>query len=253
MADYTSSLTGCCADKPSCVDSVCCFGCQIGFQHGAAGGQAGTLSICPCLLSMLGCAQCCACMIRRKIAENYGIGEGCITSCLIAYICFSCSLCQTHREFVYRGTPPGGICVGLLGGAAAVAAGGLAAAGGAAGGAGGDAHNKGDRLSANQELRHDDYIIASSGHYVIHQKDGNVVLYNPQGKATWATNTAGSNSEKFIFQGDGNIVLYGPGNQVLWSPNIHGQGATYVVIQGDGNFVAYAGSAAPWASNTCNQ
>lgn len=66
----------------------------------------------------------------------------------------------------------------------------------------------GERLLPGTELR-------SSGHRLIMQGDGNLVVYNPEGQATWNSGTSGGN--RFIMQGDGNLVMYNSSNKAIWS------------------------------------
>jgi hypothetical protein len=208
---------------------------------------------------MCGFLTICACCIRMKVSEKFGLGESCIMSLCMAWCCPSCSICQTHRELRYRGLPPGGICVAIMekGEEAAGGAAAGALAGGAAGGAAGghrDAPAAG--ASADWELFADEYLEKGSelesknkAFKLIHQTDGNVVLYNLiEDRPLWSTNTCGQTSEKFIFQGDGNLVLYGPGNAVLWAANV--SGAKKFVLQDDGNIVIYDGASVKWSPNT---
>ena len=48
------------------------------------------------------------------------------------------------------------------------------------------------------------------------QLDGNLVIYDGQGLAVWATSTAGNSNARLILQDDGNVVLYSAANQPLW-------------------------------------
>ncbi len=132
MSGWSSGIADCLGDKPSCVDSLCCYPCQIGYQYGALNGgtsipsaaqaapggpavpSAGNLSIMHCFLSAIGGFQCCICLLRRNIDERYNIGEGCCVSLVCAYFFPWCSLCQTHRELKHRGNAPGGICVKIM-------------------------------------------------------------------------------------------------------------------------------------------
>jgi murein DD-endopeptidase MepM/ murein hydrolase activator NlpD len=86
--------------------------------------------------------------------------------------------------------------------------------------------------------------ITESGFRFTFQRDGNVVLYNPQGKAVWATGTNGTNADKFVVQADGNVVLYDRGKPI-WATNTSGNSGTYFAIQGDGNLVVYSSDGKP--------
>lgn len=114
-----------------------------------------------------------------------------------------------------------------------------------------------DTLVPNHGLRQGESITSHNGHArLIHQQDGNVVLYanlvnGPH--PIWATNTNGRQTSNFILQSDGNIVLYDGQNQPCWSSNTSGHQVSRLTIQGDLNLVLYDGGNQPkWSSSTCN-
>ena len=104
-----------------------------------------------------------------------------------------------------------------------------------------------NRLYPGQSIKTTD-----RSHKVVLQYDGNLVLYNAQGVATWASNTAGLPSAYAVMQSDGNLVIYDANNKPLWSSNTSGNGPSYLSMQTDGNLVIYktGGGGATWASNT---
>jgi hypothetical protein len=53
--------------------------------------------------------------------------------------------------------------------------------------------------------------VTSTNYKFIFQPDRNLVLYNPQGKAIWATGTYNTTADRFSVQRDGNVVLYDGG------------------------------------------
>jgi len=110
--------------------------------------------------------------------------------------------------------------------------------------------------------------------FVLMQDDGNLVMYDSQNKAIWATNTTQTEEKKHsdtlkeneqlkanesivsangvytaIMQGDGNFVIYKQGGGPIWASNTSGSGAL-VILQGDHNLVVYQGSSPKWASDT---
>lgn len=90
--------------------------------------------------------------------------------------------------------------------------------------------------------------LAVGEYRLIHQGDGNVVLYH-RGRAVWATHQRGN---ELIFQDDGNLVLYRYGRP-MWSTGTAGQGGTRVVLQQtDGNLVMYDDNTgrAVWSTGT---
>ncbi|AWV35185.1 lectin [Paenibacillus odorifer] len=105
-----------------------------------------------------------------------------------------------------------------------------------------------DRLLPGQKLDKGQSIQSSNGLYtLILQQDGNLVIYS-QGKAIWASNTAGRAVSQAIMQTDGNFVIYGYPNAV-WATGTNGWNNAYIVMQDDGNLVVY-GFKAAWASGT---
>jgi hypothetical protein len=105
----------------------------------------------------------------------------------------------------------------------------------------------GHRLNHNQEIQSGNKLYR-----LVHQADGNVVIYAPGNKPIWATNTCGHATTHFDFQHDGNLVLYN-GTHPVWASNTCGSGADKVSMQNDGNLVVYHGGSPKWASNTTHQ
>lgn len=87
---------------------------------------------------------------------------------------------------------------------------------------------------------------------LIHQTDGNVVLYEVADglRPLWHTRTHGRASTTLVMQSDGNLVLYGPSG-ALFHTGTYGKPGTVAFVQDDGNFVLYApGNRPVWASHT---
>lgn len=85
------------------------------------------------------------------------------------------------------------------------------------------------------------------------QGDGNLVLYNANGRAIWASDTDGKDVDRAIFQNDGNFVLYDRSNRPVWASNTVGRGG-YLVLQNDMNAVIYSPIHTPsWATNTAGR
>lgn len=112
----------------------------------------------------------------------------------------------------------------------------------------------GQTLSPNSEMR------VSTGHHLVMQADGNLVLYHDTGSgrvAAWASNTGGRPNSYLVMQDDGNAVVYSPtstGRQVVWASNTGGRPGSYLVLQDDGNLVIYQPTSGSrqvvWATNT---
>lgn len=73
---------------------------------------------------------------------------------------------------------------------------------------------------------------------LVHQTDGNVVLYDRLG-ALWNTRTAGQATTWFVMQTDGNLVLYSTSGAALWNSGTGGRGPASLVLQDDCNMVVY--------------
>jgi hypothetical protein len=85
---------------------------------------------------------------------------------------------------------------------------------------------------------------------LVHQADGNVVLY-ADGRPIWSTGTAGQPTSVFGMQGDGNLVLYSTSLQPLWWSGTDGHPGTALAVQDDCNVVLYTPEgAAAWTTST---
>ena len=113
--------------------------------------------------------------------------------------------------------------------------------------------SKADQLCTNAKMSAGKYLHSASGQYKIAmQGDGNLVVYD-NGKAIWASNTAGTGSANYLaMQGDGNLVVYTSGGKPVWASNTAGSGSgNHLIMQNDGNLVVYtAGGKAVWASKS---
>lgn len=109
----------------------------------------------------------------------------------------------------------------------------------------------GDRLTSGVQLGRNQYLRSGDRRYVlVHQPDGNVVLYAPGWRPIWSTQTAGKTTTHFVMQSDGHLVLYNGSNPV-WYSNTAGSGADRMVAQSDGNLVLYRpNGSAVWQTGT---
>ena len=86
---------------------------------------------------------------------------------------------------------------------------------------------------------------------LVHQGDGNVVLYDQGGRALWNTRTAGQATSSFVMQGDGNLVLYRADGRALWNARTQGHPISATVLRDDGNLVVYGANwRVLWESGT---
>ena len=51
------------------------------------------------------------------------------------------------------------------------------------------------------------------------QRDGNLVVYNAQGRPVWASGTDGNPGSWLWVQNDGNLVIYRPDGAPIWASN----------------------------------
>jgi len=111
-----------------------------------------------------------------------------------------------------------------------------------------------DKLQQNGQLNVNDQLVSGNGRVrLVLQGDGNLVLYRTDdGRALWASNTAGKPVASTVMQGDGNFVAYGSGGHPYWASNTGGHSGSWLILQDDGNLVIYDGASnkALWASST---
>lgn len=97
-------------------------------------------------------------------------------------------------------------------------------------------------------------LLTCNGYiYLILQSDGNLVEYDSNHIALWASYTAGHGNPPYqlLMQADGNLVIYDASSSAIWSTSSFGSNA-YLVLQTDANIVIYSDSGVLWASNTAN-
>ncbi|OGH57150.1 MAG: hypothetical protein A3I06_06300 [Candidatus Lindowbacteria bacterium RIFCSPLOWO2_02_FULL_62_12] len=91
--------------------------------------------------------------------------------------------------------------------------------------------------------------VSADGRFkLIYQTDGSLVLYQG-GTALWSK-AVGTKPGKTVMQGDGNLVVYDADGKAVWNSGTSGSGA-YLVLQNDGNMVIYSSSkTALWSTQT---
>jgi hypothetical protein len=93
------------------------------------------------------------------------------------------------------------------------------------------------------------FFLTAKARFVF-QGDGNLVDYDENGRARWASFTDGRGAI-CVFQNDGNLVVYNSAGNPLWNSVTNGHPNDYLVVQGDGNVVIYDPGDHPiWATNT---
>jgi hypothetical protein len=114
---------------------------------------------------------------------------------------------------------------------------------------------KGQLPARNGELRDclgpdQSAFIADNGWYKLAwQGDGNLVMYDREGKPRWASGTNGPDTTGLCFQGDGNLVIYGRSGP-KWATGTN-PGGNELRFQTDCNLVIYDSTGNPkWHTNT---
>ena len=104
---FINSTFGCFNDVPQCLDTMCCFCCQVGRQFNAVDGIEDQHNCMMCLAGLC-CAPFVPCVLRCKVSDKYQLGESAVVSFCCGCCYGPCSVCMTGRELNDRGTNPGG-------------------------------------------------------------------------------------------------------------------------------------------------
>jgi hypothetical protein len=116
-----------------------------------------------------------------------------------------------------------------------------------------DGRNLGNCLQANCEMIEGDYITSSDGKYrLLMQGDGNLVGYE-RSEPFWSSGTCGHGIPPFKLrcQDDGNAVIYDGIGNATWATGTHGTAGQFVKMQTDRNIVFYdSAKKSVWASHT---
>jgi len=93
-------------------------------------------------------------------------------------------------------------------------------------------------LNVGKSLYPGDAIYsADAGYMLVHQTDGNVVIYRTSDwNGIWQSGTSGQATTQLVLQSDGNLVLYN-GSTPVFATGTGGQGAVTAEMQTDGRFV----------------
>ena len=118
----------------------------------------------------------------------------------------------------------------------------------------------GDTATASATLNPGDALTSLDGGYkAVMQTDGNFVIYNSGGGATWALQTVNAPwygpGRKAVMQTDGNFVVYNPDGSVVWATGSNNSNSpSKIIMQNDGNLVIYDSTGATrWSSGTAGK
>jgi hypothetical protein len=112
-----------------------------------------------------------------------------------------------------------------------------------------------DRLAVGGELLASQSLVSADGGCRLDmQRDGNLVIYNRAGKATWSTDTwnlpAGIRPVKAVLTRSGSLVLLDAMGLERWSSRSDVPGVDRMVLQNDGALVIFAGIRQAWSSTS---
>ena len=99
--------------------------------------------------------------------------------------------------------------------------------------------NNKNKLMVGEQLKENAKLISANGEYsLVQQPDGNLVIYNTQKKAMWASGMNGQNVKRCVMQKDGNLVQHPGGyDNAMWSTNTKGNAGAYAMLRDDGVLV----------------
>ncbi len=84
---------------------------------------------------------------------------------------------------------------------------------------------------------------------LIMQADGNLVVYDENGRARWASRTSGENYTA-EFQQDGNLVVYTAEHKPVWASNTSGHENSVLLFLENGNVTIQQGADVLWQTGT---
>lgn len=100
------------------------------------------------------------------------------------------------------------------------------------------AHAAGAHMHVGQILSRRQTLTSHSGGFILtYQDDGNLVLYPyDQDRAAWATGTNGASVGECVLQEDGNLVVYNRDGRAVWASGTNGSPITRLTVR-DGGFL----------------
>ncbi|MGP2438948.1 protein kinase domain-containing protein [Streptomyces sp. JW3] len=103
-------------------------------------------------------------------------------------------------------------------------------------------------VEAGRRLTAGEYLQTGRAKLIM-QPDGNLVVYDEQGAARWASRTTGDGIWA-VFQDDGNLVLYGGDAKPVWASRTPGHQGAVLELEQDGNVVIRQGDDTVWQTGT---
>ncbi|MBC7661929.1 MAG: hypothetical protein H7249_19730 [Chitinophagaceae bacterium] len=105
-------------------------------------------------------------------------------------------------------------------------------------------------LEKGEDLKQGQRLCSTDGNYTLsYQNDGNLVLYDKNQRALWASFTEVRGAVRATMQADGNFVIYDIKNQPLWASGTYSNSGERVMLMNDGSFqIVNANSNMIWTS-----
>ncbi len=111
-----------------------------------------------------------------------------------------------------------------------------------------------DCLKVNEMIETNGTITSQNGKYrLVLQDDGNFVLYAPESRTLWASETKHFNKAvNGLLQDNGNLRLLDDSHREIWSSRTGGKGnaRSVLVVQDDGDVVIKSDGRVIWNTNT---
>jgi len=101
-------------------------------------------------------------------------------------------------------------------------------------------------LYAGHTLKAGQWLLSSDASYAAFMlDDGNFAVYGPHGHG-WSTGPSSAN--RIVMQGDGNLVSYNTNHKAIYASRTNPSKNDRLVMQSDGNLVIYSGCHALWSN-----
>jgi outer membrane protein assembly factor BamB len=97
---------------------------------------------------------------------------------------------------------------------------------------------QGHEMRLGQTLKRQSLTSPSGEFTLVHQDDGNLVLYrDADGRALWTSGTGGSGTAGCVLGPDGELTVYAKNGQPVWSSGTSGHSGSRLLVHDDGRVV----------------
>jgi Protein of unknown function (DUF4241) len=109
----------------------------------------------------------------------------------------------------------------------------------------------GDRMLPGQTLGRQSLTSPSGRNTLVHQHDGNLVLYDNTGRGgVWSSGTQGRGTARCVLHQNGDLALYDRTGQVVWSTDTAGHPGSRLIVDDDGVFLRAPDGTTLWSVHT---